>query len=173
MKTNLLQKVSSCRPTPLNQVIGFKMKNKFIFIICLFVLILTPLALRAQEISQKFLSLNLKEIVITGNLSGAEMNQIQSLSWQTRLGQKPSLQNIQADMAQIYSLGFIKRIEMQALDIAKGGQLVFKIEVHPEIKKIDFENSESLSPEVFYKKMKLLYFVICIIINIKYLLCHI
>jgi len=129
------------------------MKMKLIFLMCFLTLVSSTLG--AQEISQKFLSLNLKEIVITGNLSAAEINQIQSLPWLTRLGQKPNLQNIQNDMAQIYSLGFIKRIEMDALDMAKGGQLIFKIEAHPEIKKIDFENSQSLLPEVFFKKMKL------------------
>lgn len=58
-------------------------------------------------------------------------------------------------MVQIYALGFIKKIEMQALDTLKGGQLTLKIEVHPDIQEIKFENLQSLSSGVFAKKMKL------------------
>ncbi len=130
------------------------MKNKLILFLLLFGLVSSGVH-AAQEVSQKFLSLNLKEIIVTGNLDAQEISQIQTLQWSTQLGQKPSLQNIQDDMAQIYALGFIKRIEMEALDTPKGGKLILKITVHPPIQKINFENLQSLSPEVFLKKMKL------------------
>lgn len=109
----------------------------------------------AQNISQRFLSLNLKEIVVTGNLDQDELQQIHNSNWFNKTGRKPNLIDIQKDMAQIYALGFVKRVELTAQDDSKGGQLIFTVTAHPRVQQIQFVRLQSMAPDVFIKKMKI------------------